>query len=60
MQVAVPNLGESDNRSPLSFLYWIIVPHLLWALVVTVWTGILGIGKLVFWYFGHTQVREGG
>lgn len=56
MKVAVPNLSVSDNRSPLSFLYWAIVPHLLWALVVTVWTGIVGVCKLVCWYFGHTQV----
>lgn len=52
----MPTLSVSDNESPLSLLYWAIVPHLLWALVVTAWTGIVGVSKLACWYFGHSQV----
>ncbi|CAN0428116.1 unnamed protein product, partial [Ectocarpus fasciculatus] len=54
-RVAVPSLSQSDNDSPLSYVYWAIVPHLLWALVATVWVGILGVGNLVCWYFGHAE-----
>eukprot|EP00903_Cladosiphon_okamuranus_P009844 g9355.t1 len=54
-RVAVPTLDVSDNESPLSFLYWAIVPHLLWALVVTVWTGISVLRRLVCWFWVDTQ-----
>lgn len=52
----MPSLGVSDNGSPLSYLYWAIVPHLLFALVAAVVMGIVGITKLVCWYFGHVEV----
>lgn len=52
----MPSLSQSDNDSPLSYVYWAIVPHLLWALVATVYVGILGVGNLVCWYFGHAEV----
>lgn len=53
-RVAVPSLDVSDNGSPLSYIYWAIVPHLLWALIATVWTGLFGVGRLFYWYFGHS------
>lgn len=40
-RVDVPSLGTSDNESPLSFVYWVIVPHLLWTLVSCVWIGLV-------------------
>ncbi|CAM9368207.1 unnamed protein product [Ectocarpus sp. 12 AP-2014] len=54
-RVAVPSLSRSDNDSPLSYVYWAIVPHLLWTLVSAVWVGLLGAANLVCWYFGHAE-----
>lgn len=53
----MPSLSRSDNDSPLSYVYWAIVPHLLWTLVSAVWVGLLGAANLVCWYFGHAEVR---
>lgn len=55
LRVGKPTLSVSDNDSPLSFLYWTIVPHLLWTLVSVVWVGLLGLCRIFCWYFGHTE-----
>lgn len=56
--VDVPALGVSDNDSPLDYLYWAIVPHLLWTMASAVYVGFMGTGRLFCWYFGHTEVRS--
>lgn len=55
LAVGVPDFDVSDNSSGLDFLYWAIVPHLLWTVISATWIAILGCARLVCWYFGHTE-----
>lgn len=55
LALEVPHFGVSDNATGLDFLYWAIVPHLLWTVISATWITILGISRLVCWYFGHTE-----
>ena len=55
LRIAVPELSVSDNNSPLSFIYWAIIPHLLWVLITGIWAVISGLGRVFCWYVGHEE-----
>lgn len=54
-RVAVPELSISDNDSPLKYVYWAILPHLIWALVTSIWTVVSGVMRFVCWYVGYGE-----
>lgn len=53
LEAEVPAFDRADNASGLGFLYWAIVPHLLWAVISATWVTVLGITRLVCLYLGY-------
>lgn len=53
LRIAVPRIGTGswDNGYLLTFLSWVIVPHLLWTIAVAIWTVLFGIWNVVRGYF---------
>lgn len=55
LRVDIPEFGASDNNSPLSFFYWAVLPHLVWTVLSATWLVMLGLTRLVCWYYGYAE-----